>query len=144
MTVPVTAPTAQNMFISELIFYAINMHKANAGNNTKDTILGFYNDDEIISAKRSLWLESGMHLNTRFCIRKSTESRPAEDVNVTDILEAIKFLDSTNKLPIATAVDMSRIPRRIPKQNDIISALKRIDNLETIKDQHTDNMVTLK
>ena len=54
MTVPVTAPTVQKMFISELIFYAINVNKANAGDNPKDIILGFYNDEKIISAKRSL------------------------------------------------------------------------------------------
>ena len=127
------------MIINELLCYTIYCQGSNAILNLSNKIDKFYDDEEVVCAKKALWEECEQTLG-EFQTRVYSKHRPAKVANIADILEAIKTLDTLNKLPDAVARNLDRVPDRQPEELTILAAFQRIDKLEKAKEMQECDM----
>ena len=73
--------------------------------------LKFYDDEEIMNAKKLLWDLGGNSLDD-FCTRKNTDKRTSKEAHLKDIMDAMIKLDSENKLPNLVSKNIESLPVR--------------------------------
>ena len=116
------------------------MHSS-AADNCKRVLINFYNVDELIDAKKSLWNACSDHLGN-YHDRNDSITRPAKVAYAFDIIEAIKLLDSLNKLPDILAKDIGRLPDRQPEELNLLLIAQKVAELEKAKDLHNEVLTT--
>ena len=99
----------KDLFINELLTYASFYIHNSSITNIKKIIDGFYDNEDIITAKKLLWEVAGSKLSS-YSERKTTENRTSAEANINDIFEALQKLDSIESLPIFVAKDVEKIP----------------------------------
>ena len=122
--------------------YIFHCRDANGVNNAKNVITRFYTDDEVVGAKKALWDECEPILGS-YPERVSSAKRPAKVPHIDDIIEAVKTLDTLNKVPDVLARNLDRIPDRQPEEFTLLAALQRIDKLEKSRNHHEDSITQL-
>ena len=122
-------PVTMSMIINELLLYAKHYIHSSSTNNVKKMIQHFYDDNEIIEAKKKLWGEKKDVLG-EYPDRKSTINRSASIPNVNDIFDALKRLDAANEMPKIAGVDLSRIPDRQPEELNLLTMIDRVARIE--------------
>ena len=132
------------MLVNELLTYAIFSFNGNGIDKCKKIMIDFYNNDEILAAKRSLWITCEKDLKKRFQSRNSTDNRTAAAANLDDIMEAIKDLDTKGKLPECVARDISRIPDRQPEELNMLYVLSQITELKKASKTHEECLSKIK
>ena len=83
------------VIINELLAYAQHHISASAIDNAKRMTIVFYNEDEIINAKKVLY-DNRVDKLGPFPTRKNTDIRKATVVHVDDIFDGLKTIDSLN------------------------------------------------
>lgn len=129
------------MIANELLTYVTYCVNSSAADNCKAQVEAFYNTNEIICPKRTLWLECSAELNVRYHNRKSTANRTTATAYIKDIFEAITYLDSKGKVPEVVARDISRLPDRQPDELNMLSVVNRVLKNEKSNDAR-DEVVT--
>ena len=119
----------KDLFINELLTYASFYIHNSSITNIKKIIDGFYDNEDIITAKKLLWEVAGSKLSS-YSERKTTENRTSAEANINDIFEALQKLDSIESLPIFVAKDVEKIPDRQPEEINLIAIVNRISKLE--------------
>ena len=130
------------MIINELLSYTLYCFNSNSFDDVKRECTVFYSSDEIVNAKKALWGECETLLGP-YQERKSSDRRPAIIPHMEDIVEAVKTLDTLDKIPDVVARDLSRIPNRQPREITLLAALQRIDKLEMTTNHHTESLLQL-
>lgn len=103
------------MIVNELLTYAKHYINCSTIDNVKKVIHNFYNNDEIIEAKKALWSIAPSTLGN-FPDRKSSDKRHMSIAHVDDIFDALKRLDALDKLPEVAACNLNRLPDRQPEE----------------------------
>ena len=132
------------MIINEVLTFAIYCNNSNCIDNCKKVMLSFYSDDEIKSAKRSLWMDCSKDIKNVFQNRITTETRTASSANIDDIMEAIIHLDAKGKLPDVVAKDIGRLPDRQPEELNKLYIIKELAELKKAKQNHEDVLSDIK
>ena len=127
---------------NELLLYAKHYLDSSIVDNIKKMILHFYEDTEIVDAKKALWAVRGDHLGN-YMERKSTDNRPARVANVKDIVEALTKLDSIDQMPIIAAINLNRIPDRQPEELNLLTIVDRVAQLERSIGKQNDTLSSL-
>ena len=120
---------ADDLHINELLSYASFYLNNSNISNIKKLISNFYDDQDILTAKRLLWKVSGTKLDA-YLERKTTPTRTSGEANINDIFDSLQKLDAIECMPTFVAKDLNRIPDRQPEEINLISILNRIATLE--------------
>ena len=86
------------MVQSELLTYVVYYYQRNSAEMMiKNTVLAFYTAEEIVKAKTVIWhaYENCLPPERR---RVTTDTRSANEVNLTDIIGAVSDLDAKGKV----------------------------------------------
>ena len=131
------------MIINEVLCYIIHRVQGNSAENCKRVLLNFYNEDEVINAKKVLWdAVSADHIG-EYHDRRSTDRRPAIVEHLNDLFKAINDLDSLSLLPDVAAQDLDRIPSVLPEVLNMLMVVQRLKDLERSRDEHTDILTNM-
>lgn len=123
------AASKDDVIFNELLFYAKHYIDSASVDNIKKVILHFYNDADIVDAKKAIW-ESNSDILGNYSDRKSTDCRHARIPNVNDIFTALTKLDADNRMPKIAALEMSRLPDRQPEELNLLSVIDRVARIE--------------
>ena len=130
--------------VNELLTYAKHYVNCSTIENIKKMIMNFYSESDIVQAKRLLWSEtSGTKLLGKYPERKSTDNRPVSVAHINDIMEALKTLDSADKIPDFVARDLDRLPDRQPEELNLLSLIGRVADIEKTNQLHSDTLSTI-
>ena len=130
--------------VNELLTYAKHYVNCSTIENIKKMIMNFYSESDIVQAKRLLWSEtSGTKLLGKYPERKSTDNRPVSVAHINDIMEALKTLDSADKIPDFVARDLDRLPDCQPEELNLLSLIGRVADLEKTIQLHSDMLSTI-
>ena len=132
------------MIVNEVLTYAIFSNNANNNDDCKKVMLSFYDENEIKSAKRSLWMECKKDINKEHHNRIDSPGRTAAAANIDDIMEAIKRLDAKGKLPDVVARDIGRLPDRQPEQLNMLYVIDEVADLKKAKITTQDTLSDMK
>ena len=130
------------MIINELLAYAKHYMNSSTIDNIKRVIQNFYDDEEIVEAKKVLWSECPDDLGT-MPERKSTERRKASVAHVDDIISALIKLDALNNIPEVLARNIDRLPDRQPEEINLLYIVQRIADLERTRAEHNETLTNL-
>ena len=131
------------MIINEALCYVIHSLHASTVENCKRVLMNFYNENEIITAKKKLWdVVDTDHIGP-YQKRNTVDRRPAKVEHVNDIVKAIQKLDSINLLPEFVAKDLDRIPSCLPEELNTLMLIQRVADLEKCRDEHTEIMTKM-
>ena len=122
------------MIVNSLLGYVAHCHRSSTIGNIKMVIINFYNEMEIITAKKVIWADQEIILG-KYQPRHSSENRPAIEAYVVDILDAIRKLDSKGKMPDILVKDLNRIPDRNPEEMNFLYYVNRVNDLEKSSNQ---------
>lgn len=102
----------------------------------KRVLIDFYSQEEISSAKQSLWDACTEYLPT-FANRQDSNNRSAKEAETLDILNAYKRIDNTEDVTVQCLTNkLDRIPRCEPEELDLLSMMDRIIALENKVQNH--------
>ena len=120
---------ASTLHINELLSYS--SHYINNSNiqNIKKIIVNFYDNDEVLTAKKLLWELKSDFLGP-YNERKSTVNRSSSEANLNDIFDGLQTLDTIDQIPNFVAKNIDKIPERQPEEINIVSLLNRINKIE--------------
>ena len=120
---------ATTLYINELLSYS--SHYINNSNiqNIKKIIVNFYDNDEVLTAKKLLWELKSDFLGP-YNERKSTVNRSSSEANLNDIFDGLQTLDTIDQIPNFVAKNIDKIPERQPEEINIVSLLNRINKIE--------------
>ena len=132
------------MIVNELLTYIKFYINSSAVENIKKVVQNFYSEDEVVQAKRTLWDHSCSKWLSKYPERKSSDIRPAKIPHIEDIIDALKKLDASDKLPDILARNIDRLPDRQPEEMNLLAVVQRISNLEKSVKTHDDTLSELK
>ena len=120
------------MIINELLCYTF--HHVNSGtfDNIKRILYNFYDDTEVVAAKRVLWDVCKDDLGP-WEDRRGSDARTAKHAHIEDIMAAAKKLDAKEKLPDIVAKNLDKVPDRQPEELNYIMLIQRVAQLEKCK-----------
>ena len=119
----------ENVNINELLSYASFYLNNSNVSNIKKLISNFYDEDDVLTAKKLLWKVGGNNLDA-YSERKTTNRRTNSEANINDIFEALLKLDGLERMPTFVAKDLDKLPDRQPEEINLISIVNRISALE--------------
>ena len=119
----------ENVNINELLPYASFYLNNSNVSNIKKLISNFYDEDDVLTAKKLLWKVGGNNLDA-YSERKTTNRRTNSEANINDIFEALLKLDGLERMPTFVAKDLDKLPDRQPEEINLISIVNRISALE--------------
>ena len=118
---------------SELLTYACNYVNRCTPDSVIEAIVGFYKAEEIINARDILWkiyeeiLDDGTKRRCKENANIATLTKVVEDIIFKGLIVLTKDADRT--FPFC-AVDITRIPKYSPEEQNLQSALVRLATLE--------------
>ena len=119
--------------VNELLFFVSNYCKGGSATpeNIKRIVTGFYEDNEIWTAKKLLWKFVDQNIIKKFEKRKDTQARSAKVANTEDIIKAFTDMDKVNyEDAVFVAADIKRVPTQHPEELHDLSMVRRIEALE--------------
>ena len=119
--------------VNELLFFVSNYCKGGSATpeNIKRIVTGFYEDNEIWTAKKLLWKFVDQNIIKKFEKRKDTQARSAKVANTEDIIKAFTDMDKVNyEDALFVAADIKRVPTQHPEELHELSMVRRIEALE--------------
>lgn len=124
---------ATSVIVNETLYIIQNYFGKVAENNLITTIVGFYDDDEVVGAKEALFnVAEPMRLDgmPRLMKRKAGDNKRRLDCE--DVISAWKFLDKLPdvKKPVFAAVKANRVPSFAPSEVDIVSMTQSVSSLK--------------
>ena len=131
------------MLINEVLCWLIYRIQGNAAENCERVLLNFYNEDEIINAKKALWNVAPADHVGDYHERRLNERRPAIVEHVNGLLKAINDLDAVVLLPDVAAKDLDRIPSTLPEELNMLMMAERLKDLERSRDEHNSILTTM-
>ena len=129
------------VIINELLAYAQHHISASAIDNAKRMTIVFYNEDEIINAKKVLYDNREDKLGP-FPARKNTDIRKATVAHVDDIFNGLKTIDSLNAALDVVARDLDKLPDRQPEELNLLLTIQRVADIEKLIKQHGEVLST--
>ena len=130
------------VIFNELLFYTKHFMDSASVDNIKKIVMHFYDDTEIVDAKRAIWANNVDVLGA-YPERKSTDNRHARIPNVNDIFNALSKLDAVDKMPRIAALQLNKIPDRQPEELNILSIIDRVARMENNMTKHEETLSTL-
>ena len=133
------------VIVNELVCYATFYRKNHARKSIEDIIIQYFSTDEILIAKDVIFKEFSANLEKPVNRRKEIDSK-----NIGDIMDGLDKLDAAGINVIATAKNLSRLPRCSPGDIIEVSILERLSLLEAkmsnvvkvVSDVKADNIMT--
>lgn len=128
------------MRVNELLCYAVHVFQSTPRENLKTFLLGFYDDDEIASAKTILFDDFKTDLG-KAPSRRGSNNRSEAEADISDLLDAIEKLDKKKIHAEFSAINMQRIPLEIPgashhkcsgNGDDLKNVSNKLDNLTSL------------
>ena len=130
--------------VNELLTYARHYVNCSTIENIKKMIMNFYSESDIVQANRLLWPEtSGIKLLGKYPERKSMDNCPVSVARINDIMEAIKILDSAEKIPDFVARDPDRLPDHQPEELNLLSLIGHVADIEKTIKLHSGTLSTI-
>ena len=119
----------EKVFVNELLCYVTMHMHTSTKEHLYNSIQRFYNLEEIIRAKRLLYM--------LFCTlgefprRKTSTTRSELSAHSEDIINAIFDLDSNATVMKFAAVNLDRLPKWAPNDLDQFAVMEKVTSLET-------------
>ena len=133
------------MIVNELLSYVIHCFKAGTHGNLLRILSNFYDVDEIILAKKTLWEVSKDNIDVigEYQDRRGGSTRTAVEAHTEDILNAVKKLDAIQKFPDIVARNLDRIPDRQPEELNLLWVTQRLKKVESMLNTHNDHLTDM-
>ncbi len=102
------------------------------GYNVRRAVLGKFNAEHILVAKRKLWDYCGEEKLGEFQRQKDSSGRSVKEAHLGDIMQALSKLDNEDDSPTIAidALSLGTIPRSSPEELNDISVADRMNKLE--------------
>ncbi len=122
----------QKLVVCELLAYLSSAMQESSKDMLKKSVLSFYSDEEVSTAKDILWNSYTEDMLGKK-IRRNNGERSSKEKNVEDIVDAVLLIDQNRKqweIVIFCAVDLKRIPKFSPEELDVVSVVDRLALIE--------------
>ena len=111
-------------------------------NSTRDKIVrlivSFYNNNDIINAKRILWSTCDKSVIGDYYSRNNSPNRSQSEANTIDIIEAMVRLDQKSVMPKFAASFTDKVPLRYPEELNLLCISERLNKVEAVISTQTD------
>ena len=119
----------QEYIINECLTYISYYINNSTINNIFKLAVEFYEENEIIEAKKKLWEARPIQLSA-YPERKKSENRSCAEAHLTDIVDALQKLDNEQNMPSFVAQNIERLPDRQPEELNLLRIINRLSNIE--------------
>ena len=131
--------TNNETIINEVLTYISHYIHNSTVNNIIKIAINFYNNEEILEAKKLLWNIDDLNLGN-FIERRDSDKRSCSEANINDILDALIKLDSEQNLPNFVAKNIDKLPDRQPEELNLLFLINRIATMEKTLKNHSENL----
>ena len=120
---------SSEIIINEVLTYVSYYINNSCINNIQRIAIQFYEETEIIEAKKKLWELCEAHLG-QYPERKNSDKRTVAEAHLVDIIDALTKIDSEQSMPFFVAKDIERLPDRQPEELNLLSIVNRLSSIE--------------
>ena len=124
----------QSVILNSLLTYVVFSLNNSSYEDIKKSCISFYSAEELRLAKGILWKVGASNVLPAYVRRRDSPSRTEVDAVMYDILDALKALDSADKMPVFATdpLGLHRVPKAIiPAETNPISMCERLLGLES-------------
>ena len=125
--------------VNEVLAYVSHHIHDSTIDNIRKIALNFYNNDDLLEAKRRLWKIENHNLGT-FVERRDSDNRTCSEANFTDIADALIKLDAEQKLPNFLVKNIEKLPGRHPEELNLLFLIERVAKMERILKDQSDTL----
>ena len=117
------------MIVNGLLCYTIHHLGSAARDNIELTLKNFYNHQEVVEAKETLWAACGDHLKV-LSLCKNGKLRSAKEGNIEEIMDALVKLDGISQTPAVCVSNLDTVPDRQPESWNYASMIQEVAALK--------------